>query len=82
LPTIHRSASRSRSKATTRRLGRESPTAACMVALYVHIWHAAGGLCVALEPLSRGTMRLTTAFYVQSDMRRQEMKRKYAARVR
>jgi len=53
-----------------------------MVALYVHIWHAAGGLCVALEPLSRGTMRLTTAFYVQSDMRRQEMKRKYAARVR
>jgi hypothetical protein len=46
-----------------------------------YIWYEAGGFAVVLEPLSRGAMRLITAFYIQSDMRRQEMRNKYAARV-
>ncbi len=46
-----------------------------------YIWYEAGDFVVVLEPLSRGAMRLITAFYVQSEMRRQKMKNKYARRV-
>jgi hypothetical protein len=46
-----------------------------------YIWYEAGDFAVVLEPLSRGAMRLVTAFYIQSEIRRQEMRSKYARRV-
>jgi len=46
-----------------------------------YIWYEAGDFAVVLEPLSRGAMRLITAFHIQSEMRRQEMRSKYARSV-
>ena len=50
-------------------------------AVRTYIWYEGGDFAVVLEPLSRGAVRLITAFYIQSDMRRKEMKSKYARRV-
>ncbi|MEO0026419.1 MAG: hypothetical protein ABIK54_06640 [candidate division WOR-3 bacterium] len=50
--------------------------------LRIYIWYEAGDFVVVLEPLSKGAMRLITAFYIQSEMRRQEMRRKYERRIR
>jgi hypothetical protein len=46
-----------------------------------YIWYEAGDFAVVREPLSRGAMRLITAFHIQSEMRRREMRSKYARKV-
>jgi hypothetical protein len=50
-------------------------------AVRTYIWCEGRDFAVVLERLSKGAMRLVTAFHIQSDMRRQEMRHKHAQRV-